>query len=589
MALIIAITSCTGTSPGTTTGVSTTTQKTEAPGTTQATSTSDKPQYGGTINLLSETLLNDKWRLFDIGQGNPHQLAFNRLWDGDWAKGPAGGYGTNQVNWEEMTNVPELKTGYLAESWRIDVDNTKGGVKTSFQIRKDVYFAQTGSEAGKLVNGRELTADDVVWNLDQLNNNPIALNYQYFPQMHGIKAEKTGPWEVSITYPSDLYLSAMLNTIDCSVIIAPELYEKYGTDFNNWDSAVGTGPYMITDCVLYSVTTLVKNPNYWMTNPVGPGKGDQLPYIQTVKLLTIPDRSTELAALRTGAIDQLSGLDQEENMMILRQKSELKSAARGSAYIWPAYMRVDKAPFDSVKVRQAMMMAINIEEINKSQYADLGTYPSWPYYKTPAYADLYMSLDDAECPDSVKELFIYNPDKAKELLKEAGYADGFDTELTLLADYVDYYSIIKEYLAKIKVKMTFKILPDMGQMMSVAASGSYQMIASGCPPVATFPQPIEYAAGSPSMLNDTYINETATKASTTAITDMKAAMAITREMMPYLQNLAICIQNPRYPTYTIWWPWVKNYTGETTVGYFTGPTWVQFTWVDQSLKKSMGH
>ena len=52
-----------------------------------------------------------------------------------------------------------------------------------------------------------------------------------------------------------------------------------------------------------------------------------------------------------------------------------------------------------------------------------------PYYDCKEYADLYLGLDDPEMPASVKELYSYNPDKAKELLKEAGYPNGFKTSL----------------------------------------------------------------------------------------------------------------------------------------------------------------
>jgi peptide/nickel transport system substrate-binding protein len=552
--------------------------------------TTQKPEYGGMITLLVEPLLADQWGLLGIGAGNPHQLTFNRLWDGDWTKGPAGGYGTNEVNWGEMTNIPQYKTGHLAENWHVEVNDTTKEVTIIFQIRQGVYYAQMDNEAGRLVNGRELTADDVVWNLDQRNNNPDAMNYTIAPQIRGIHPIKTGKWEVSITYPFTDYLSNMLRTIDCGVIFPPELYEEYGADAGNWKNTVGTGPYIITDYIPSNITRLDRNPNYWMKDPVGPGEGNQLPYIQTVKMVVIPDKSTQFAALRTGTMDQMGmswGINDEEKDLMIKHCPELKWATSGSACIYPAYMRVDQPPFDNINVRRAMMMAVNLDEINESLYAGLGAYPSWPYYYNSAYSDLYMDLDDPICPDSVKELFTYNPDKAKNLLIEAGYPDGFQVELTLLNDHVDYYSIVKDYLQKVNIDMSLKIIPDMGQMINVSSAGVYQMIVPGYPPNATYPEqnPLYLYC----MLNDSYIKEMVDKAQLTAITDMKAAMAITKELMPYVQDLAVCLQTPRYPTYSLWWPWVKNYSGEISVGYFTGQTWVQYVWIDQVLKKSMGY
>jgi ABC-type transport system substrate-binding protein len=62
-----------------------------------------------------------------------------------------------------------------------------------------------------------------------------------------------------------------------------------------------------------------RNPNYWMKNPVGPGKGDQLPYIATVKYIIIPDLSTRQAALRTGKVDQMGGYSYDDASAMSKQ------------------------------------------------------------------------------------------------------------------------------------------------------------------------------------------------------------------------------------------------------------------------------
>jgi peptide/nickel transport system substrate-binding protein len=552
---------------------------------------SDKPQYGGTITL-STTM--DYWGLLDLGHGLPNLLSHEHLWDGDWAKGPAGGYGTNECLWDDMTNIYDLKNGHLAESWEFFVDSEAETVTTIFQIRQGVYYAQVDSEAGRLVNGRELTADDVVWGLNQLNNNPDAMNFKFFPQIHGIMAEKTGDWEVSVTHPLAEHLGNIMRLVDNGLIFPPELYETYGIDaLTDWKYSIGTGPYIITDSVPANMTTLVRNTNYWMNDPVGPGKGNQLPYIEKVKVAVIADQSTQQAALRTGNIDEMGGLNLEDKDMMIRQCPDLNWAARGGGNVQVAYMRVDQPPFDDINVRRAMMMAINLEEINEGLYAGLGTYPDWPYYYTPAYADLYMGLDDPICPDSVKELFTYNPEKAGTLLTNAGYPNGFSVVLTITQDTstIDYYSIIKDYLDKVGITMEFRILSDVGAMMGVAQQRDYEMVVPGVSPPATYPEQFQYTGGSyinGSILNDSYVNEMADKARLAALTDQRGAMAITKELQPYLQDLALCLQTPRYPTYNLWWPWVKNYSGEVMIGYFLSP-WVPYVWIDQDLKTSMGH
>ena len=82
--------------------------------------------------------------------------------------------------------------------------------------------------------------------------------------------------------------------------------DKYG-DMTNWKNSEGTGPFILKDYVAGSQVIMVRNPNYWMTDPIGSGKGNQLPYLDSVRCLILPDASTRQAAMRTSKIDVLSG------------------------------------------------------------------------------------------------------------------------------------------------------------------------------------------------------------------------------------------------------------------------------------------
>ncbi|OGP65203.1 MAG: hypothetical protein A2169_07950 [Deltaproteobacteria bacterium RBG_13_47_9] len=156
---------------------------------------------------------------------------------------------------------------------------------------------------------------------------------------------------------------------------------------------------------------------------------------------------------------------------------------------------------------------------------------------------------------------------------------------------VDYYSIIKDMWAKVGIDLTLKPL-ESGQWMNVIATVAYdEMITGIVPPPSTFPEAAAYTQttwSNASLLDDPYINEVAAETALTAITDLDAAMKETRELMKYILPKAFVIPTPRYPTYTLWWPWLKNYSGETNVGWlaFNWPWWV---WVDQDLKTSMGY
>ena len=73
------------------------------------------------------------------------------------------------------------------------------------------------------------------------------------------------------------------------------------------------------------------------------------------------------------------------------------------------------------------------------------------------------------------------------------------------------------------------------------------------------------------------------------LVDPKAPMATFKDSMKYVLDQAYVISRPMYPLTNFWWPWVKNYTGEYSVGYIMNDSWAQWVWIDQALKRSMGH
>jgi peptide/nickel transport system substrate-binding protein len=552
------------------------------------------PQYGGTITLASAR--EPRWD-FLMFCGFPFTVIANRIWDGDWTKGPAGGYGTNETTWgERSSQIIALKAGHIAESWEFDIDSANKQVTTVLQIRRGIHFAlDPTNEASSLVNGRELTADDVVWCENEFLHNPQSFHLQLYPNIKDYEAIKTGPWEVSITMPFFYHLGGVMRLFDNMVIFAPELQQKYGIDaggFSDWTNLVGTGPYMMDDYITGNLVSVVRNPNYWMTDPIGPGKGNQLPYIDKVKTLIMSDVATQQAALRTGKIDRMLRFSQEDKDNMLKQCPALKAAKAGSDYMGVMGMRTDQAPYNDIRVRQAMMLAIDFDTINEDLYGGLADINSWPWWYEKAYKLIHVSVHDPDCPESVKELYTYNPEKAKQLLTEAGYPNGFATELTLISFEADYYSIIKEYFSKVGIEMSLNLIPDYGALRSVLTNRDYTLATLHEGPPATYPSHSKISDENYlniSLIREPIVDEAAEKAKEVAIFDIYEAMKITREAVKLVMEKAYVIPSPRYPLYCLWWPWVKNYSGEQTVGYFSGDFWTQYVWIDQDLKKSMGH
>ncbi|MEK7353222.1 MAG: ABC transporter substrate-binding protein, partial [Chloroflexota bacterium] len=412
----------------------------------------EAPNYGGTLTLAQNTDVT----LWDPSRnitGLTMSLIQQELFQGDWAKGPAGGYGTSETDWGAAANdLFDLKTGYLANGWKWTVDEAKGQGTIIFQIRPGVRWAlNPKSEASRLVAGREVTADDVVFSLKRGATWELAFIYGFYREFRAVDITKTGPREVTIKVPLDNLVTAVSRFSNAIYIVPPEVVTKYG-DMNNWRNAQGTGPFMLADYVPASQIVFARNPNYWDRDPVGPGKGNQLPYLDGVRILILPDASTRLAALRTGKVDQMTGVSMEDSVQLrknaqaLLERIYVSTDGRGT----PLAMRLDKPelPFKDIRVRRAMMMAIDFQGIRNSLYGGVGQIVTFPYSSVKEYERLYVGLDDPDFPESARELYSYNPEKAKQLLKEAGYPNGFKTSMVLTSTEVDYYSIIKDMWAK---------------------------------------------------------------------------------------------------------------------------------------------
>ncbi len=550
------------------------------------------PKYGGTLSLASSLPIT-QWDPTRIITGVVPGLYLNSLWEGDWSRGPAGGYGTKETDWGFTNNdIFDLKMGYIAESWKWTVDAQKQEGTIVYQIRPDVHWAlDPDNEASRLVNGRAVTADDVVFSLVRATTWPLAFVHSINVELRNVPITKTGPREVTIRVPYDALYTAITRFGDAIFIVPPEVVNKYG-DLSNWRNQVGTGPFIIKDYVQDAFVTAIRNPNYWMKDPIGPGKGNQLPYVDRVKVMVVTDVSTRNAALRTGKIDQFVPVPYD-------QAKELRQTTKGIIEIqsphWqgrgmPLFMRTDTPPFNDVRVRRAMNMAIDRERINRELYEGKGDPFPFPFAYTKEYDPMYLKPTDPDYPPILREIYSYNPEKAKQLLKEAGYPNGFKTQMLLTNAEVDYNSILKEMWSKVGIEVEFMIR-EAGDKTSMCLGWRHPaLVADTTGPVAVFMVGNSFAGKryNLSIIDDPVITESLKKVRSAAITDLRQAMREYREMTKYALEQAFHVPDVAGPVSLFYWPWVKNYSGEITVGY-DDMTWPQWVWIDEKLKKSMGY
>ena len=195
-----------------------------------------------------------------------------------------------------------------------------------------------------------------------------------------------------------------------------------------------------------------------------------------------------------------------------------------------------------------------------------------------------------ELPESTRELFEHHPDKAKQLLAEAGYPDGFKCEIICTSTTVDILSIVKADWEAIGVELDIQSR-DSAVWQGIGIGKRYKDMVyfyagNAVPLKFLLFRPNTYL--NTSMIDDEYLNQQYDRLLEN-MADWDKVEEILKESYIYALDKAWWIQAPQSYSYTIWWPWVKNYEGVATVGYWNTYNYFMYIWIDWDLKKEMGY
>lgn len=539
-------------------------------------SAQDAPQYGGqlTIGTPYITLTALSWDPADFNWKHNVDtgLVYEQLFAADLGKSRRNG--GKFPFYADAWLHPEALRGELAEKW----EWKQNPLRVEIQLRKGVMFP---AKAG-VMEARELTAEDVVFSYERLNKSPKKIA-GYFD--HIDKVEATGKHTVVFTFNS--YNAEWDYRFGWGYYSAIVPKEVVAAGANNWRNANGTGPYMLSDYVQGNSFTYTKNTGYWDSETIG-GKAYKLPFADKIVYRTIKDESTWLTALRTGKIDVLEAVRWSAVNELKRSAPQLKwSRWLGMTSTYLA-MRMDTKPFDDIRVRRALNMAVNKQEILKSYFGGHAEMLGFPQH--PDYIGSYEPLD--AMPPSVKELFTYDPVKAKKLLAEAGYPNGFTfkVQATSVSMEQDLLAMLGAYLAKVGVKMEVQQL-EYGAFLSAMttkkhAAGYFMTNSPTNPTTSLRKQFVTGQQWNVSMYADADFDRRFN--AILVEPDERRRLAMTKLMTREVLEKAPYIWLPVQYTYTAWWPWVKNYGGELRAGAVRpGPIHARM-WVDQDLKKKMG-
>ena len=496
-------------------------------------------------------------------------------------------------------SIPEVAIkGILAESWDVSGD----GLTYTFNIREGVNWHDKAP-----MNGREMTAQDVEYNYHRITGTGSGFT-EPTPEQHSlpalsfesITATDKGTLVIKLKEP---YFGALeILTDDVHLLIfPPEVIQEHG-DANDWRNLVGTGPYMLTDLVDGSSITYEKNPDYWGYDEKYPE--NRLPYIDQIEVPLILDPATSLAAMRTGKIDTLFG-----SIGCSTSLDDLESLQRTNPEVvaWPYHQRsnygftlnVTEPPFDDIRVRHAIQMAIDLEAINNAfwkGYADItpqgmlsNSLTSWT---TPF----------EEWPEELQGYYTYDPAGAEALLDAAGYtrgADGirFKTNMDSLDAllFVDYNQTAADYLAKIGVEVDVQVtaIAEYGAWAARHTNQGYG--GMGFAALAQVGRPLVRMTDLHSTLGSNMpgVNDPAYDAlvdAATAATTLEELQRLVKEADMHLIEQHWQLWGPASPELNLQQPWVTGYTGEVQIGNMnrTGVLWARL-WIDSELKAAMGY
>ncbi len=332
------------------------------------------PREGGTIivGLQAEPTTLDSQQISDY---NSHRAAYG-IYD-------------NLLRFKDEST--EVEPG-LVESWEISDDGT---VYTLF-LRQGVKFH----------DGTDFNAEAVKFNLErQIDPNHPFHDTGEFPYAEFTwgtvdKIEVVDDYTVKITLKEPF--APFLNHLAMhpAAMASPAAIEKFGRDFSN--NPVGTGPFKFVSWTPGVEVVLEKNPDHWRS----------VPHVDRVIYRPIIEDQSRLTELEAGGVNFIVNIPPDD-LGRLKEDTRFTVVEQPGMHTWWVAFNQSKAPFNDTRVRQAMNYAVNKQAIVDNLLQGTGTLAI-----NPLPPVVWSYTDDIQRYD-------YNPEKAKELLAEAGYPDGF--------------------------------------------------------------------------------------------------------------------------------------------------------------------
>ncbi len=445
--------------------------------------------------------------------------------------------------------------GDLAESWTQPNETTY-----IFKLRKGVRW-----QGKPPVNGRELTSEDVVYSVERFRTIKGNANAYMLASLDKVEAPDRYTVKFTLKEPYVWFLDMLANS-HAVAIIAKECVEKFG-DLKKPEATVGSGPWMLDSYRPNVGFTYVRNPGYFLAG---------LPHIDRVEVAVDEDNASRMAAFLAGKYDlgwEYQGVINRTDWLGLKdtlkqKRPRLQTAEYPNAVMNHIYMRTDKTPFSDVRVRRAISLAINRQEIIDSVYEGVAAMnPPVP----AALKEWSVPFDQL---GEGAQYYKFDPARARKLLAEAGHPNGLQATIDFTTYgsqiLIDATQLILKHLKDVGIdaKLNTK---EYGAYIATTFYGKYDSMAFG--PQTGFQEPDNFLYGqyypgeikNQSHINDPIVADMLIRQRRTH--DVAKRREVIFEIQRYLAKQQYYVQMPSPIQIAVWDAALKNYGPNVSYDY----------------------
>ena len=509
-----------------------------------------KPRYGGQLNA---TIKSDP---FDFDPS-----------------GKATGTGNRETVAEVFDSLLHFKAGPDVNPVSLVIEPGLADRWETPDAQTYIYHLHPGAKFQNLppVNGRAVASSDVMWSIEYLSRTGDFLKGKTVPPgqfaslFEGLDQIQT-PDAMTATVHFSKAFAPYLNysASPYNPVVAHEVFDQDGTLSK---TPVGTGPFQVDMGSTQKGARWVfkKNPTYFR---------DGRPYIDQINFLVLSDDAAVHAGFQTKQLDVLSNamLTADDAAQLKRNNPSAVEDSYLAASPYHIYMNTKRAPLTDMRVRKALGLAINRDEFLKTFFGGQG---GWPL--AGAFPDTYTQ-------DEIHQIIKYDPNQAKQLMAQAGYANGVDVEFIYPGQnygqiYVSAMQLFQSQLQKVGINLQLKNL-DKATESNDKKEGNFTLTFT---PKALAQDIDDYLygvfyPGSPQnygQINDPQL--TPMLEAQRRETDAAKRKDICRQAVRYIYDNALAF-GLYYPvSYEFWQGYVKNYA--PNFGSLTLP--VANTWVEK--------